>query len=200
MTKAKPIPIKGKGGRPSKYKYKYAKELIDFFDVEAYKKETMEKTTEYFASGDVKKESEKFKLVPNKLPTLFRFSREIGVSKPTVLAWTKARIGTREKDLTNKKDTRLLKYPEFLSAYNAIKDMQKEFLIELGLAGASPPASFIFVAKNVTDMRDKIEVPVDDKGNPVTGFVILPQRMSPKDAEKEYNKEDENPPINKKTD
>lgn len=186
MTNTKPTESKG-GGRPSKYKPKFCEEMIKHFSIDPYKKETMESSTEYFANGAIKKKNEKFKLVPNKLPTFFNFARSIDVSHEALHRWRDARIGKFEKDETDTgKDDRPFKYPEFRVAYNAVKQLQKEFLMELGLAGASPPASFIFVAKNITDMRDKIEVPTDDQGNPVTGFIVLPQRMSAKDAEKEH--------------
>lgn len=184
-TEAKPT-LSKEVGRPSKYKPEFCEEMIKYFSVDAYRKETMEKSTEYFKDGVKKKESEKFKLVPNKLPTFFNFARSIGVSTEAILRWKEARIGRLEKSAVDKKDNRLFKYPQFRGAYNDVKQLQKEFLMELGLAGASPPASFIFVAKNITDMRDKIEVPVDGEGNPVTGFIILPQRMTQQDAEKEH--------------
>jgi hypothetical protein len=49
------------------------------------------------------------------------------------------------------------KYPGFSAAYNQAKDLEKEFLVDSGLAGLYPPASFIFTAKNITDMRDRQE-------------------------------------------
>lgn len=75
----------------------------------------------------------------NKLPTFNRFAMEIGVNEDTIVEWSKV-------------------HPEFSAAYNVAKKLQKEFLINNGLAGLYPPASFCFVAKNITDMRDKQEV------------------------------------------
>ncbi|HSY52441.1 MAG TPA: hypothetical protein VLC46_26810 [Thermoanaerobaculia bacterium] len=127
------------GGRPTKYDPKYCAEIVAFFEIEAYRKEVSEKSKEFFADGKVKKTAEKYRFVPNQLPTFARFAKKIGVNGDTVVEWAK-------------------KFPEFSAAYNEAKESQKQFLITLGLAGASPPASFIFVAKNVTDMRDKQEV------------------------------------------
>lgn len=127
------------GGRPSKYDPKYCEELIAFFSVVPYRKEVSEKTKEFFANGDVKKQSEKYRLVPSEMPTFMRFAKKIKVNQDTLHEWKR-------------------KHPEFSEAYNEAKEIQKQFLITIGLAGAAPPASFIFVAKNVTDMRDKQEV------------------------------------------
>jgi len=79
------------------------------------------------------------KLVPNKLPTFARFAFENKTTAATLLNWCKD-------------------YPEFFEAYNTCKELQKEFLTNNGLAGLYPPAAFIFVAKNITDMRDKAEI------------------------------------------
>jgi hypothetical protein len=127
------------GGRPSKYDPKYCAELVSFFSVEPYRKEVSEKSKEYFADGKVKKTSEKYRFVPSDMPTFARFARKIGVNPDTLHEWKK-------------------NHPEFSEAYNDAKELQKHFLVTIGLAGAAPPASFIFVAKNVTDMRDKQEV------------------------------------------
>ncbi len=77
--------------------------------------------------------------VPALLPTFNRFAMEIGVNEDTIVEWSKV-------------------HPKFSAAYNVAKKLQKEFLINNGLAGLYPPASFCFVAKNITDMRDKQEV------------------------------------------
>jgi hypothetical protein len=48
----------------------------------------------------------------------------------------------------------------------------------------------MFVAKNVTDMRDKVELPTDEKGNPVP-FVAGFQLLVPK-GEKDAGETDNN--------
>jgi hypothetical protein len=141
------------GGRPSKYDPKYCEQLVAFFSLEPYRKEVAEKTKEFFANGEVKKTSEKYRILPNDLPTFARFARKIGVNPDTLHEWKK-------------------NHPEFSDAYNDAKELQKHFLVTVGLAGAAPPASFIFVAKNVTDMRDKQEVDTT-KTYEVTGLEKL---------------------------
>ncbi len=46
---------------------------------------------------------------------------------------------------------------EFLASYKRCKQIQKEVLVRGGLKGWFNPTAFIFTAKNITDMRDKIE-------------------------------------------
>lgn len=142
------------GGRPTKYKPEYCQQLIEYFDIDAYSKETIEKMTEYFKDGEVKKEVEKYKYVPNKMPTIFRFAQKIGVNEDTLVEWSKVN-------------------QEFSAAYKAAKEIQKEFLISLGLSGAAPSPAFIFTAKNVTDMKDKTETDITSGGNVVAGFNFI---------------------------
>lgn len=147
---------KDKGGRPTLFKPEYAELLIKFFDIEPYRKLLTEKSTEYFANGEIKKEAEKYTFKPNKLPTLLGFSKKIGVVYSTVWRWAE-----KGEDLDEKGEWKEGIAPDFVrfcNAYKEAKEVQKEFLISLGLAGVTPPAAFIFVAKNVTNMRDKIEV------------------------------------------
>ena len=50
---------------------------------------------------------------------------------------------------------------EFCKAYKEAKELQKEFLIHNGLVGAANAPVTIFTAKNVTDMRDQVDVDVN---------------------------------------
>jgi len=154
MTKKAPKP-KHPGGRPTKFKPEYCKQLVEFFSLEPYRREIAEQAKEFFANGDVKKESKKFRLIANRLPTLYGFAKKIKVDYTTLWRWAEK---GEDEDGTPAKDFPEL--AEFCKAYKEAKELQKEFLISLGLSGAAPPASFIFVAKNVTDMRDKQEVEV----------------------------------------
>lgn len=142
-----------KGGRPTKFKEEFIKKIIEFFSIEPYKKELMEEVREYYKDGGLKKESTKFKHIPEKLPTLYQFARSIKVSYWTVWEWA------------NKGESPLIedkicgaKIKEFSNAYKEAKELQKEFLISIGLSGAAPSPAFIFTAKNITDMRDSQEV------------------------------------------
>lgn len=203
MGEKKPNPQSNRGRR-SKYKKKYAREIVRFFSKEPYEMKAVKTSVEYFANGKVKKKSEEKKPVPEKLPTFFGFCRYLHetypddfkvIPDPDMLhRWAHSRVG--KKDEASDVDKRPFKNPEFYGAYNACKNLQKDFLIQNGLAGCYPPASYIFTAKNITDMRDRIEVPVDDTGNPVSGFIVLPTRMTRDEAEKEYNTD--NDKANKK--
>lgn len=127
---------KNKGGRPSKFKVAFCDALVKFFDKEPYKIVQLEKMTEYNRDGTIKKESTKSRPMAEKLPTFYRFADTIGVEQGTLLDWVE-------------------KYPEFKQAFTRAKELQKDFLINLGLSGTTPPAAFIFVASNVTDMRSR---------------------------------------------
>lgn len=145
-----------KEGRPTKFLPEYTDKLIKFFDIEPYKKEVLEHSKEFFESGKLRKEGEKTALIPNKLPTLYRFARKIGVDFTTVWRWAE-KGETMQKDGEWTKDT-APDFIKFCNAYKEAKEMQKEFLINIGLSGASNAPFTIFTAKNVTDMRDQSEV------------------------------------------
>ena len=72
-------------------------------------------------------------------PTFEKFAANINVHVDTMLEWCK-------------------EYEEFSESYKKCKQLQKDFLIQMGLNDLYPPAAFCFVAKNCTDMRDKTEM------------------------------------------
>lgn len=139
-----PIYIKNLG-RPTKYKKEYPRKLIEFFvKNRAYKKEVIK--VEYFASGEIKKQE--YKLMCGDIPFFSKFAREVvGCDEDTIVNWAKA-----------KNEDGSPKYAEFFGAYNMVKKILKEFLINQASAGLIPPATFIFIAKNITDMVDKTQV------------------------------------------
>lgn len=159
----KRLPRKNEG-RPSKFKPQFTTELVKFFDIEPYKKVVMETMTESFKAGKTKKKSVKYKLLPNKMPTLYRFARKIGVDYLTVWRWAekgelyitenKVDKAIAEGKATVEDIQTMQHFQEFRNAYKEAKELQKEFLINIGLAGAAPAPFAIFTAKNVTDMRD----------------------------------------------
>lgn len=141
--------------------------MIEFFDIEPYRQEAIEKSTTYYVNGEKKGETERYRLIPNKMPTLYQFARKIKVAYSTVYRWAVA--GEDEgagpaqgKEYTEAELEEISKrhgqIKEFCNAYKEAKELQKEFLISIGLAGAAPSPAFIFTAKNVTDMRDEQEV------------------------------------------
>jgi len=114
--------------------------------------------------------SEKHKYIPNLLPTIVRFAKKINVDYVTVYRW--AMDGDDElmaKKLANGEklsEARLAQgalQREFCNAYKHAKAQQEDFLIQNGLAGASPSSAFIFTAKNITTLRDKVESTVTHK-------------------------------------
>lgn len=123
-----------KNGRPTKYKKEYCTRMDSFFEVEAYTLVELKSSKEYDVAGNVRKESSEKKMIPNKMPTVFRFAESIGISTFTFYEWVK-------------------KYTDFSNAFTRAKERQKEYLITLGLAGITPPAAFIFVSSNMTDMK-----------------------------------------------
>lgn len=163
-----------KGGRPTKFKPHFTEDLIKFFDIEPYKQVLSEESKESFKDGGVKRESKKYRLIPNKLPTLYKFAKSIGISYWTVNHWAdKGSDPELDKAIeqqivagtTDSEDFKLsVAIKEFSHAYKEAKELQKEFLINIGLAGAAPAPFAIFTAKNVTDMRDKTETDITSKG------------------------------------
>lgn len=121
------------GGRPSKYDPKYCEEIIAFFSIPL-----KERVIKAVITGKNEYEKTEYEDRPNPLPTFAKYARKINTTVKTLLNWCE-------------------KHKEFLQAYNSCKDLQKEFLVDNGLAGLYPPASFIFTAKNITDMKDKTE-------------------------------------------
>lgn len=84
-----------------------------------------------------------------RLPFFSRFAREIvGCSEDTLI-----RCCEGESDLNK----------EFCVSYNECKAIQKEYVIENGLAGNVNSTFAIFAAKNLTDMKDSQQL--EHKGN-----------------------------------
>jgi hypothetical protein len=127
------------GGRPTDYKAEYCQSLIEWFEIEPNR----EVELPHYKDGEVTWTDTK--TVANKLPKFHEFAKSIGVTHQTLLNWCDAHI-------------------EFFAAYTRAKELQKFFLIENGLNGCYNPAFAIFVSKNITDMKDKQEIPIDIKG------------------------------------
>lgn len=134
MKTKSPKKEKAKMGRPDKYKPEYCQMMKDFFDTEPYLLIELESTREYDVNGNIRKETSKKKPMPNRLPTFYKFAEKIGVDQTTLGEWKK-------------------KHKDFSLAFTRAKEQQKEFLMGLGLAGITPPAAFIFIASNLTDMK-----------------------------------------------
>jgi len=132
------------GGRPSKYDEKYCDQIVKFFSGPR-----TERVLKAIITGKNEYSKEEYETVALPLPTFAKFARKIGVNTDTLNEWVK-------------------KHKEFSVAHNTCKELQKEFLVDNGLQGLYPPASFIFTAKNITDMRNTDSVELTGKdGGPV---------------------------------
>lgn len=156
------------GGRPSKYSKKYCKLLIKWFTdppkvIPVLKKETID------VGGKVIRE---YTHIPGDFPTFSEFAFEHNISHDSISRWGNAKLKNGKP-----------KYPEFCEAYNVAKQKQKNFITNNAMRGLTPPATFIFVAKNITDMRDKTDVDVTSGGKElkgVIGFNYLPPEKQEK--------------------
>lgn len=152
-----------KAGRPTKFKKRYVRDLIEFFEKAPKTRRSFTGTTkEYYKDGTIKRESENYKEVACMFPTLLQFAKHIDVSYATVYRWAEehAEDDYLEKLASNKgvskKDIELHQaLKQFREVYRQVKEYQKEHMVENGISGTAPSAAFVFIAKNVTDMRDK---------------------------------------------
>lgn len=118
--------------RPTKYKKEYCKKMFDFFNISHT---FMDEITKFDKNGETQiVRVEK----PNVLPTFEKFAVSIGVCRDTLDEWTKV-------------------YEEFSDTYKKCKNLQKDMLNDLAMRGFYNPTYTIFVAKNITDMKDKVE-------------------------------------------
>ena len=141
------------GGKSSKYKKQYCKQIIEFFSRDPYKEVEVK---HYGNDGTVRRTE--IKRIANDLPFLSQFAHTIGVSSRTLERWAK-------------------RHREFSRAYTMAKEMQKEFLIINGLLGLYNSTFAIFTAKNITDMRDQQNLKIDDDTQRQTGVIILPRSI-----------------------
>jgi len=136
--------------RPSKFQKKFTEDLIDFFSISPLERQLTGEVVEYYEDGQIKKENNRYQMVPAKIPTIRGFARKINVAYKTVYNWLKE--GQIDDEPTTKQEEW---FEEFLHAYKEAMELRKEFLINIGLSGASPPSAYIFTAKNLTDMTDE---------------------------------------------
>lgn len=124
-----------KRGRPTKYKEKYAEDLVKYFQ---FKEETY---TEEVASQGKAIEVKKTRL---DFPTIEGFCSSIGVSKQCFHEWVP-------------------KHELFGDAYRIAKQNQKHILIKGGLNGEFNSGFAKFVAINCTDMVDRTEMKTENE-------------------------------------
>lgn len=133
--------------RPTKYKKEYCKKILEFFNIEhTY----FEEATRIDKKGNLQTYNiEK----ANKLPTFERFAVNIDVCIDTLNEWCKV-------------------HSEFSEAYKKCKYLQKDMLNDLALRGFYNPTYTQFVAKNITDMTDKI---VNEVKNTTPQIIVATQ-------------------------
>lgn len=143
-------------GRPTKYKKVFADMLVEYFSIPATVEREVTTTTK---DGKVYTRTE---VVANDMPTFEGFAESIQVDDRTLERWSKAKTATG-------RDT----HPEFCRAYRRAQQLQKQILVKNALSGKYNSQFAMFYAKNVTDLRDRVELPRDDEGKLVpfvTGF------------------------------
>jgi len=96
-----------------------------------YKPEYCESIVQYFSEG--------FKEHITPIPFLYNWCQSIGITKKTAHNWKE-------------------QHEDFLHAYDAAKELQKQWLVQGGLDGSFNAAFCKFVAINMTDMVDASEV------------------------------------------
>jgi len=132
--------------RPTDYTDEMPKKLMEHFSIPLYKE-----VIEEIASGGRVVQVKKLKA--NSMPTFERFAINVGVTHNTLRNWGAV-------------------HPEFLSAYNACKDIQKEFIVEHGMNNNYNAGFAKFVAINVTDFKDKVEHDLSDDAKKAIGINI----------------------------
>lgn len=115
--------------RPTKYREVYCDDIIEFFSREPFQ-------VVHNADGSVAVDRNGSPLLmPCTLPTFEGFAIKIEVDSDTLINWSK-------------------KHEKFLGAVKRAKTLQKEILVQNGLAGNYEKSFAIFLAKNVTNMKD----------------------------------------------
>ena len=138
--------LKGLGGAPTRYKERYCEDIITFFDVEHMQTIVKTKTTK---DGEIVTWEE---TVPNKIPMFERFAFNCGVDTDTLRKWTKA-------------------HPEFGGPYKIAKELQKEMVNSLAVAGYLNPTYTQFFAKNCLGMKDKVEQEINTNSTVKTVYI-----------------------------
>ncbi len=123
-------------GAPTKFLPEYCQAIVDYFTVDEVFREHADKNG-------------KIQLLPIHFRMFEKFAASIHVSDDTVVEWTKhpeymGQVNGEEMS--------------FSSAYTRAKQLQKAILAQGAMSGAFAPQFSIFLAKNITDWKDKQEV------------------------------------------
>ena len=137
-----------KVGRPTKYKPRFCKDIIDYFDQPI--------TKEVVSKRIIKKNGEEeveTKIVPNDLPTMEGFACMVGVHTDTLQEWKH-------------------KHKQFSVAYGQAKQMQMNIWQTNSFSGGYNPQFTIFAGKNIFGWRDKSETDITSGGQPLNVNVV----------------------------
>jgi hypothetical protein len=137
-----------KVGRPTKYKPRFCKDIIDYFDQPITKEIVVKKF-------DLKSEKEykEYKIVPNDLPTIEGFACLVGVDTTTIIEWVH-------------------KHKQFSLAYRQAKQLQMNIWQTNSFSGGYNPQFTIFAGKNIFGWRDKSETDITSGGQPLNVNVV----------------------------
>lgn len=117
-------------GQPTKYKSEYCQQLIDYFSIEPLEIIREQEITDTEGGKYISRR------LPQRFPWFEGFARKIGVHRNTLKNWC-------------------AEHPEFAEAYETAKDLQREFLVDIGLSGTTSASFAIFTMKNVCGWRDE---------------------------------------------
>ena|ERR1035441_6188537 len=129
-------------GRPTLYRAQYCDDIIDYFEAAAAA--PVRELPPITTSIDSEKPSQKQEVrrICAELPTLEGFACSIGISSKTLLQWAG-------------------EHAEFGASYARAKDIQFRVLIDRGLTRQYDATAFCFVAKNITHMKERVELTGD---------------------------------------
>jgi len=120
-------------GRPTKYKKRFCKEIVEYFSQNITKEEQIGGRTQ---------------LITQELPTLVGFAKLKGIGISTIFDWINVRHASFQSEFS-------------AIVKNRCKPLQKNFLVNAGLLGLYNPQAFKFVAVNITDMVDRKDVGIE---------------------------------------
>ena len=127
-------------GRPTNYRVEYCKSMLDYFTVKATEEEETSEETVNIEDG---KFGQKKKLSKK------TSKRKVGSGLPTLEGW----CCTLPITMRRMYDW-IAKHEDFKETYMLCKQIQKNMLVQNTLLGRYQPGFAMFLAKNITDLKD----------------------------------------------